>query len=111
MHNTAKINSLLSCSYPLFFQGLGKTVQVIAFITYLKSEQIKGPHLIVVPSSTIENWLSEFSKWSPKINIITYYGSIADRRQLRHMATDKNVCLWCTIKSMIIKSVTEGTNI
>lgn len=76
-----------------FFQGLGKTVQVIAFITYLKSEQIKGPHLIVVPSSTIENWLSEFSKWSPKVNIITYYGSIADRRQLRHMATDKNVCL------------------
>lgn len=39
--------------------GLGKTVQVIAFLTYLKeagllSEQ-DGPHLIVVPSSTIGN--------------------------------------------------------
>ncbi|MCP9258179.1 SWI/SNF-related matrix-associated actin-dependent regulator of chromatin subfamily A [Dirofilaria immitis] len=82
-------------------QGLGKTVQIIAFITYLKSEQIKGPHLIVVPSSTIENWLSEFSKWSPKINIITYYGSIADRRQLRYMATDKNIDVLLTTYNMV----------
>ena len=37
--------------------GLGKTVQVIAFLTYLKEaglyEDTDGPHLIVVPSSTM----------------------------------------------------------
>lgn len=37
--------------------GLGKTVQVIAFLTYLKESGLKGekdgPHLIVVPSSTM----------------------------------------------------------
>lgn len=37
--------------------GLGKTVQVIAFLTYLKETNLldeqDGPHLIVVPSSTI----------------------------------------------------------
>lgn len=37
--------------------GLGKTVQVIAFLTYLKEAGLKdekdGPHLIVVPSSTM----------------------------------------------------------
>ncbi|VDK53356.1 unnamed protein product [Gongylonema pulchrum] len=75
--------------------GLGKTIQVIAFLTHLKSQQIFGPHLIVVPSSTIENWLSEFANWSPGMKIITYYGSIADRRQLRHMAADRNVCSFC----------------
>ncbi|KAL4002659.1 SNF2 N-terminal domain family protein [Acanthocheilonema viteae] len=96
MMHKLKLNAILADE-----MGLGKTVQVIAFITYLKSEQIKGPHLIVVPSSTIENWLSEFSKWSPKINIITYYGSIADRRQLRHMATDKNVDVLLTTYNMV----------
>ncbi|VDM20281.1 unnamed protein product [Wuchereria bancrofti] len=96
MMHKLKLNAILADE-----MGLGKTVQVIAFITYLKSEQIKGPHLIVVPSSTIENWLSEFSKWSPKVNIITYYGSIADRRQLRHMATDKNIDVLLTTYNMV----------
>uniref|UniRef100_A0A0R3RQJ2 SWI/SNF-related matrix-associated actin-dependent regulator of chromatin subfamily A containing DEAD/H box 1 homolog n=1 Tax=Elaeophora elaphi TaxID=1147741 RepID=A0A0R3RQJ2_9BILA len=96
MMHKLKLNAILADE-----MGLGKTVQVIAFITYLKSERIKGPHLIVVPSSTIENWLSEFSKWSPKINIITYYGSIADRRQLRHMATDKNIDVLLTTYNMV----------
>ena len=37
--------------------GLGKTIQVIAFLTYLKETGLvgenDGPHLIVVPSSTM----------------------------------------------------------
>lgn len=41
--------------------GLGKTVQVIAFLTYLKeaglTDEQDGPHLIVVPSSTMGNVL------------------------------------------------------
>ncbi|VDK73399.1 unnamed protein product [Litomosoides sigmodontis] len=96
MMHKLKLNAILADE-----MGLGKTVQVIAFITCLKSEQVKGPHLIVVPSSTIENWLSEFSKWSPKIKIITYYGSIADRRQLRHMATEKNIDVLLTTYNMV----------
>lgn len=42
--------------------GLGKTIQVIAFLTYLKEagllDEKDGPHLIVVPSSTMGNILS-----------------------------------------------------
>lgn len=37
--------------------GLGKTVQAVAFLTYLISEGDKGPHLIVVPSSTLGSGL------------------------------------------------------
>uniref|UniRef100_A0A0N4W466 Helicase ATP-binding domain-containing protein n=1 Tax=Haemonchus placei TaxID=6290 RepID=A0A0N4W466_HAEPC len=66
--------------------GLGKTIQVIAFIAYLKETNVRGPHLIVVPSSTIENWMAEFVKWCPKVRLLTYYGSQEERRQLRHMA-------------------------
>lgn len=33
--------------------GLGKTSQSIAFLAYLLEQGNKGPHLIIVPSSTL----------------------------------------------------------
>jgi len=29
--------------------GLGKTIQVIAFLAHLKERKVKGPHMIFVP--------------------------------------------------------------
>ncbi|KHN88348.1 SWI/SNF-related matrix-associated actin-dependent regulator of chromatin subfamily A containing DEAD/H box 1 [Toxocara canis] len=81
--------------------GLGKTIQVIAFLAYLKENNIRGPHLIVVPSSTIENWMSELANWAPSIKILTYYGSMDDRRQLRAMATDKSIDVLLTTYNMV----------
>ena len=37
----------------LLFQGLGKTVQAISFLAHLSETGEKGPHLIVVPASTL----------------------------------------------------------
>ncbi|KAG7208704.1 hypothetical protein KM043_014907 [Ampulex compressa] len=67
--------------------GLGKTVQVIAFLTYLKEADLidekDGPHLIVVPSSTMENWSNELERWSPGLNVVQYYGSQEERKEMR----------------------------
>ncbi|KAF9892899.1 hypothetical protein FE257_000491 [Aspergillus nanangensis] len=63
--------------------GLGKTCQVIAFLAHLFEKGIKGPHLIVVPSSTIENWLREFQKFCPALNVIPYYAGQNQRAVLR----------------------------
>ncbi|KAH0954847.1 hypothetical protein HN011_009740 [Eciton burchellii] len=67
--------------------GLGKTVQVIAFLTYLKEfsliDEKDGPHLIVVPSSTMENWWNEFERWSPSLKVVQYYGSQEERKEMR----------------------------
>ncbi|KAI0300995.1 SNF2 family N-terminal domain-containing protein [Multifurca ochricompacta] len=63
--------------------GLGKTVQVISFFAHLKDSGKKGPHLIVVPSSTLENWVREFAHFAPSISVQTYYGSKDDRPSLR----------------------------
>lgn len=38
-------------------QGLGKTIQAIAFLAQLYQNGIEGPHLITVPSSTLGNEL------------------------------------------------------
>ncbi|KAM6076173.1 SWI/SNF-related matrix-associated actin-dependent regulator of chromatin subfamily A containing DEAD/H box 1-like isoform 2-T2 [Chlamydotis macqueenii] len=63
--------------------GLGKTIQAIAFLAYLYQEGNKGPHLIVVPASTLDNWIREVNLWCPKLNVLLYYGSQEDRQYLR----------------------------
>ncbi|CCE84029.1 Piso0_004631 [Millerozyma farinosa CBS 7064] len=65
--------------------GLGKTCQVISFMAHLKgSQEKKGPHLVVVPSSTLENWLREFQKFCPSLIVQAYYGSQKERAELRY---------------------------
>ncbi|KAL2835103.1 SNF2 family N-terminal domain-containing protein [Aspergillus cavernicola] len=63
--------------------GLGKTCQVIAFLAHLYEKGIKGPHLIVVPSSTIENWLREFQKFCPTLSVMPYYADQGVRAEIR----------------------------
>jgi ATP-dependent helicase STH1/SNF2 len=63
--------------------GLGKTIQTIALICYLiERKQNPGPYLIVVPLSTLSNWVLEFSKWAPDVKIGVYKGTPNYRRQL-----------------------------
>lgn len=64
--------------------GLGKTAQVISLIAHLKNSGEKGPHLVIVPSSTLENWMREFSVFAPSLVARSYYGSMADRAEIRH---------------------------
>lgn len=60
---------------------------VIAFFAWAKAQpNMSGPHLIVVPSSTIENWIQEITRWAPNLRLLTYYGSIEERQQLRNSA-------------------------
>lgn len=64
--------------------GLGKTIQVIAFLAYLKENNLaKRTHLIVVPSSTLNNWEQELTKWCPELTVLKYYGSQDERRMMR----------------------------
>jgi SWI/SNF-related matrix-associated actin-dependent regulator of chromatin subfamily A member 5 len=51
--------------------GMGKTIQTIAFICYLlEAKDIRGPHLIIAPKSTIPNWMKEFRNWAPKLRVV-----------------------------------------
>ncbi|XP_061387280.1 SWI/SNF-related matrix-associated actin-dependent regulator of chromatin subfamily A containing DEAD/H box 1 homolog [Musca vetustissima] len=64
--------------------GLGKTIQVIAFLAYLKENNLsKAAHLIVVPSSTLDNWASEIARWCPSLVVEKYHGSQEERRRMR----------------------------
>lgn len=64
--------------------GLGKTIQVIAFLAYLKENGLsQAAHLIVVPSSTLDNWEAEISRWCPELVVEKYHGSQDERRRMR----------------------------
>ncbi|CAJ0943298.1 unnamed protein product, partial [Mesorhabditis belari] len=64
MMHEKKLNCILGDE-----MGLGKTIQIVAFLAWLKEQNVPGPHLIIVPSSTIENWMNEMSKWCPDIQV------------------------------------------
>ncbi|ETS63969.1 hypothetical protein PaG_02303 [Moesziomyces aphidis] len=54
--------------------GLGKTVQVITFLASLWKEGKAGPFLVVVPNSTLPNWMREFEKWMSQFRVVPYWG-------------------------------------
>ncbi|XP_056423470.1 SWI/SNF-related matrix-associated actin-dependent regulator of chromatin subfamily A containing DEAD/H box 1 isoform X4 [Hyla sarda] len=71
--------------------GLGKTVQAIAFLAHLYMNGDNGPHVVIVPASTLDNWVREFNQWCPDLNILLYYGSQEERRHLRYDILNKIV--------------------
>ncbi|RFU32468.1 hypothetical protein B7463_g3891, partial [Scytalidium lignicola] len=62
--------------------GLGKTCQVISFLSHLTEMGNSGPHLVIVPGSTLENWLREFQRFSPDLVVEPYYGLQKDRGEM-----------------------------
>lgn len=65
--------------------GLGKTIQCLAFLSALKASSITGPHLIVVPLSTVGNWAREIRKFVPHLKFVKICGSRFERE---HTMTD-----------------------
>ncbi|EMG50102.1 hypothetical protein G210_4888 [Candida maltosa Xu316] len=80
--------------------GLGKTCQVIAFMAHLKQIGESGPHLVVVPASTLENWLREFNKFSPDLVVRAYYGNLKEREELRYQLDDDEFDVLVTTYSL-----------
>jgi len=86
-----KLNGILADE-----MGLGKTIQTIALFCYLMEfKNNYGPFLVVVPLTTLSNWMLEFDKWAPSIKKVIYKGSPQNRKQcaLTLRTTKWNVCI------------------
>lgn len=66
--------------------GLGKTLQTISMLGFLRQyKNITGPHLVIVPKSTLGNWMNEIKRWCPEMRAIRFHGNQEERK---HQATN-----------------------
>lgn len=85
--------------------GLGKTLQTISFLGYLRHIMgITGPHLVVVPKSTLDNWKREFGKWTPEVNVLVLQGAKEERHNLiNERLVDEKFDVCITSYEMILR--------
>ncbi|KAG5880736.1 hypothetical protein JTB14_009146 [Gonioctena quinquepunctata] len=84
--------------------GLGKTIQTIGLITHLmEKKKLNGPFLIIVPLSTISNWMLEFEKWAPSVVVISYKGSPGVRRIIQNQMRAAKFNVLLTTYEYVIK--------
>lgn len=84
--------------------GLGKTIQTIGLVTYLmERKRNHGPFLIIVPLSTMSNWVLEFERWAPSVIKIAYKGSVDMRRALQSQIKGTKFNVLLTTYEFVIK--------
>ncbi|WOK93553.1 DNA helicase INO80 isoform X1 [Canna indica] len=72
--------------------GLGKTIQAMAFLAHLAEEKnIWGPFLVVAPSSVLNNWADEVSRFCPEFRTLPYWGGLQERTVLRKNINPKRL--------------------
>ncbi|XP_056643641.1 chromatin-remodeling complex ATPase chain Iswi isoform X1 [Diorhabda sublineata] len=55
--------------------GLGKTLQTISLLGFMKHyKNTPSPHIVIVPKSTLSNWMAEFKKWAPSLRAVCLIG-------------------------------------
>ncbi len=63
--------------------GLGKTIQTISLIGYMAHfRNLPRPHLIIVPKSTLQNWVNEFNRFCPSLKIACLKGLQEERADI-----------------------------
>ncbi|XP_075519243.1 putative helicase CHR10 isoform X1 [Primulina tabacum] len=64
--------------------GLGKTLQAISLLSYLKvCRKSSGPFLVLCPLSVTDSWVSEVANFAPKVRLLRYVGEKEHRHKLR----------------------------
>ncbi|KAH0484117.1 MAG: hypothetical protein KVP17_004920 [Porospora cf. gigantea B] len=77
--------------------GLGKTMQTLAFLGALRARRVLGPHLVIVPLSTVGNWLQEIRKFTPYFTVTKICGSKAEREHSMNDPVAKDGCYDITV--------------
>ena len=60
--------------------GLGKSVQMISLLVARRG---RGESLVVCPASLVYNWVAEFEKFAPELDVAPVVGTAPERRVIR----------------------------
>lgn len=88
--------------------GLGKTIQVLSLLLVLKHQnksQTSGPHLLILPSSLLDNWQTEISRFASSLNIGIAHSTFSSEQtlDLQNEPVLTNIDLVITTYSMIYR--------
>ncbi|KAH0482672.1 MAG: hypothetical protein KVP17_004590 [Porospora cf. gigantea B] len=92
--------------------GLGKTVQTVALIAYLREVKgVPGPHMVVVPLSTITNWINELARFCPTVRVVAYKGTKDERMAAARVVREQRFDVLLTTYDYVMreKNVLGGT--
>jgi SNF2 family DNA or RNA helicase len=73
--------------------GLGKTVQMIAFFLECKKYGINAPQLVIVPTSLIENWKAELTRFAPTLRVGVLHPSGLSAQEAREKLSGLDVLI------------------
>lgn len=54
-------------------------MQIATFLGNISDKFQAFPALVVVPNSTITNWVREFERWAPNLRVVPFYGEAKAR--------------------------------
>ena len=76
--------------------GLGKTLQSISVLAYMHEYKgVSGPHIILVPKSTLSNWLNELKRWCPALRPLRFHGTKASHEITSHSSHGDGTPMAC----------------
>jgi chromodomain-helicase-DNA-binding protein 4 len=55
----------------------------VTFLGNIIDKWKAAPALVVVPNSTITNWVREFERWAPDIRAVPFYGEAKARKVIK----------------------------
>lgn len=57
---------------------------MVSFLGKIKQSWGAFPSLVVVPNSTITNWVREFERWAPNLRVVPFYGEKSARDVIKN---------------------------
>lgn len=69
----------------------------------IEHKKQNGPYLVIVPLSTLTNWVNEFDKWAPGVSVLIYKGVPNVRKQLTARIRQGSFQVLLTTYEYIIK--------
>lgn len=58
-------------------------MQIISFLGLIHARLAAFPCLVVVPNSTITNWVREFARWAPALRVVPFHGEQKSREIIK----------------------------
>ncbi|MFX4301812.1 DEAD/DEAH box helicase [Alicyclobacillus tolerans] len=92
--------------------GLGKTIQVIAYLQHIaESGDSQGIHLLVCPTSLLQNWKSELRRFAPGFQFYIHHGPTRREHLDASELQKQGIQMVITTYTVLVRDQAEFENI